>query len=93
MNEWCSESLKALRWTRTNICAGSLLWRVIDTLLPLQQQGTGGNRGGGGGGGGGRPGDVPLSGACHSAVWKRPVGDAVTLNGKFNKDNGSGSAE
>lgn len=54
------------------------------------QQGTGGNRGGGGGGG---PGDVPLSGACHSAVWKGRVGDAVTLNGKFNKDNGSGSAE
>lgn len=43
--------------------------------------------------GGRGPGDVPLSGACHSAVWKRRVGDAVTLNGKFNKDNGSGSAE
>lgn len=87
MNEWCSESLKALRWTRTNICAGSLLWRVIDTLFNRAPEEI--EVGGWGGG----PGDVPLSGACHSAVWKRRVGDAVTLNGKFNKDNGSGSAE
>lgn len=76
---------KHLRWFFARVC---------DRYgVPLLYQSTGGNECGGGGVGGRPSGDVPLSGACHSAAWKRQVGDAVTLNGKFNKDNGSGSAE